>query len=144
MTTHAFAATMLLAAAVTLNAQAPAKKAATPNSPHTVATYAKDLPAALLGQAKVTEAVAAKTAIARVPNGTISSVELERENGKLLYSYDIKIQGKPGIEEVQVDAVTGANVGKVVHESAVAERVEAGQEEKEKKAAVGRKPPPSR
>ncbi len=28
--------------------------------------------------------------------------------GRLIYSYDIKVAGKPGIEEVHVDAMTGA------------------------------------
>ena len=29
-------------------------------------------------------------------------MELEKENGKLIYSYDIKTEGKSGIDEVQV------------------------------------------
>ena len=33
--------------------------------------------------------------------------ELEREGGTLLYSWDIKVAGKPGITEVHVSARTG-------------------------------------
>jgi hypothetical protein len=31
---------------------------------------------------------------------------LEREHGKLIYSFDIRVPGKPGIEEVQVSAIS--------------------------------------
>jgi len=105
--------------------------------------YKKDLPDSLVRAAKVTEAAAAATALAKVPNGAIESVELEREGGKLLYSYDIKVAGKSGIDEVQVNAVTGDIVGKVVHESPAAEKKEAADEAKEKKATkpAGKKPP---
>src|SRR5207237_9806076 len=107
------------------------------------AGYKKDLPDSLVREAKVTEAAAAATALAKVPKGAIESVELEREGGKLLYSYDIKVAGKSGIDEVQVNAMTGDIVGKVVHESAAAEKKEAADEAKEKKAAkpVAKKPP---
>ena len=99
------------------------------------AEYKKDLPDALVREAKISEATAATTAIAKVPKGRIASVELEREGGKLLYSYDIKVAGKSGIDEVQVDAMTGETVGKVVHEGAAAEKKEMAVEAKEKKAA---------
>src|SRR5262245_37299578 len=69
--------------------------------------YKKEIPAKLAAQARITEAVAATTALAKVPGGAIRSVELEREKGKLIYSYDIKVAGKPGIEEVHVDAMSG-------------------------------------
>jgi uncharacterized membrane protein YkoI len=108
-------------------------------------SYKKDLPDSLTRVAKVTEAAAAVTALAKVPKGTIEGVELEREGGKLLYSYDIKVAGKSGIDEVQVNAMTGAIVGKVVHENAAAEKKEAADEAKEKKAPVvkprAKKPP---
>jgi uncharacterized membrane protein YkoI len=98
--------------------------------------YKKDLPDSLTREAKVTETAAAATALAKVPKGAIASVELEREGGKLLYSYDIKVAGKSGIDEVQVNAITGAIVGKVVHESPAAEKRETADEAKEKKAGV--------
>ncbi len=88
------------------------------------ASYKKEVPAALAKTAKVTEAEAAVTAQARVPSGKIQSVELEREGGKLIYSYDIKTAGKSGIDEVHVDATTGKLVA-FEHESPAAEKKEA-------------------
>lgn len=79
-------------------------------------SYKKELPEALLKKAKVTEDVAAKAAMARVPKGAIESVELEEEGDKLIYSYDIKTVGKKGVEEVHVSAVTGKVVN-VAHET---------------------------
>lgn len=106
-------------------------------------TYKTDVPDSLARQAKITEAAAAATALAKVPKGRIESVELEREYGKLLYSYDIKVPGKAGIDEVRIDAVTGTMVGAVEHESPAAEKKEAADEAKEKKAKPARaqKPP---
>ena len=88
--------------------------------------------AALRREAKIAEADARKTALAAVPGGRVRSHELEREKGKLIYSYDIKVAGKPGIEEVNVDAMTGAIVAQQ-HESAKAEAKERKAEAKEKK-----------
>ena len=44
------------------------------------------------------------TALARVPGGTVHKGVLEEEDGKLIYSFEIKVPGKSGIEEVNVDA----------------------------------------
>jgi uncharacterized membrane protein YkoI len=71
-------------------------------------TYKMDLPAALVKKARITEPAAAAAALARVPGGRIAGVELEEEGGKLIYSYDITLAGKKGVEEVHVDAMTGA------------------------------------
>ena len=95
------------------------------------ATYKRDLPDSLTAKAKVTEDAAAKTALAKVPKGSIESVELEREGGKLLYSYDIKVPGKKGVEEVHVDAMTGKFLSKE-HESPSQEKKEGAEEAKEK------------
>ena len=81
------------------------------------ASYKKELPAALLKKAKVTEDAAAKTALARVPKGAIESVELEEEGGKLIYSFDIKTAGKSGVDEVHVSAITGT-ITSFAHETA--------------------------
>ena len=51
--------------------------------------------------------MAKKTALAQVPKGWVKASELEREGGKLLYSFDIASKGKAGIDEVQIDAITG-------------------------------------
>jgi uncharacterized membrane protein YkoI len=79
--------------------------------------------AALRKEAKIAEAAARKTALAAVPGGRVQSHELERENGRLIYSYDIKVAGKSGVEEVNVDAMTGEVVAHE-HEDAKAEAKE--------------------
>jgi uncharacterized membrane protein YkoI len=89
--------------------------------------------ATLQAEAKVSEATARATALARVPNGTVKSSELEREKGKLIYSFDITVPGKTGIEEVNVNAIDGSVVGKE-HETPKSEKKEAVVEAKEKKA----------
>jgi hypothetical protein len=89
--------------------------------------YKRDLPAALLKEATVSEADAAKTAMTKIPNGRIQAVELENEGGHLLYSYELKVPGRSGIEEVNVNAKTGEVVN-TEHEGASAERKEAREE----------------
>ncbi|MEP6495099.1 MAG: PepSY domain-containing protein [bacterium] len=100
---------------------------------HAQASYKKDLPDSLAKRAKITEDVAAATAQKRVPKGTIEGVELENEKGKLIYSYDIKTAGKSGIDEVNIDAMTGKIVS-FAHESAAAEAKEAAEDAKAAKA----------
>jgi uncharacterized membrane protein YkoI len=89
--------------------------------------------AALQKEAKIPEATARATALAQIPNGTVKSSELERENGKLLYSVDITVPGKSGIEEVNVNAIDGTVIARE-HEGAKAEKKEAAREAKEKKS----------
>lgn len=79
-------------------------------------TYKRDVPDSLAAQAKVGEDSARAVALRRVPGGTIQELELEREDGKLVYSFDIKVAGKAGITEVLVDALTGKVVS-VEHEA---------------------------
>jgi uncharacterized membrane protein YkoI len=117
-----FAAMLTLGAAASASAQAAkatTKKEATSQ-------------AALRKEAKIAEADARKTALAAVPGGKVQSHELEREKGKLIYSYDIKVAGKSGIEEVNVDAMTGEIVAHE-HEDAKTEAKEKKAEAKEKK-----------
>jgi uncharacterized membrane protein YkoI len=110
-------------------------------SPTPAATkYKRDLPAKLVKEAKITEETAATTALKAVPNGKISSVELEKEDGKFIYSYDVKVPGKSGIEEVHVDAITGELVSNV-HESPTDEKAEKAKEAKDAKAASKVKKP---
>ena len=85
----------------------------------------------LVAEAKIKETEARATALSQVKNGTVRSEELEREHGHLIYSYDIQVPGKPGIDEVNVDAMTGKVVAKT-HEGPGAERKEADAEAKEK------------
>jgi uncharacterized membrane protein YkoI len=65
----------------------------------------------LLAKAAITAAAATATAQARVPKGKIVSAEIEEEKGKLIFSFDIKTDGKAGIDEVNVDAITGKVLG---------------------------------
>ena len=97
-------------------------------------TETEESPAALQKEAKISEAAARATALKEVPTGSVKKFELERENGKLIYSYDISVPGKTGIEEVAVNAIDGSVVAHE-HETPKAERAEAAKEAKEKKAA---------
>ena len=98
-------AALFIAPAAALAGQAP------PQAP----TYKREVPAALAAKAKVAEDSAVARALARVPGGQVEELVLEREGGKLIYSLDIKVPGKAGIEEVHVDALTG-RVLRVEHE----------------------------
>jgi len=82
-----------------------------------------DVPAALAKQAKISLDAARATALARVPGGEVRSEELEKEHGKLIYSFDIAAPGKSGVTEVNVSALTG-KVLAVHHESAQSEKQE--------------------
>jgi uncharacterized membrane protein YkoI len=66
--------------------------------------------------AKVSDDSARAVTVAAVPGGKIVAAELEEEGGVLLYSYDVKVAGRDGVEEVHVDAGTG-QVIKVEHEN---------------------------
>lgn len=79
--------------------------------------------------AKISMKRARATALAKVPGGKVRAEELEREHGRLIYSFDIKAPGKSGIEEVQVDAIHGGIVS-MTHETPKAERKEARQEKR--------------
>ncbi|HCU10825.1 MAG TPA: hypothetical protein DGB72_01730 [Gemmatimonadetes bacterium] len=109
----------------------PATQTSTTAKRHTKVKKA-ETQAALQKEAKISEATARATAVKEVPNGTVKSSELERENGKLIYSYDITVPGKTGIDEVNVNAMDGSVVAKQ-HENPKAEKKEAAQEAKEKK-----------
>lgn len=63
-------------------------------------------------------------ALRTVPNATIKTGEIEREGGKLIYSFDMQTAGKPGIDEVNIDGMTGKLVSNQ-HETPKDERAEA-------------------
>jgi len=65
-----------------LTAQQPAARA-----------YKRDVPAELLSQAKISEDSARIVALARVPGGTVKALELEREHGLLIWSFDLTVPG---------------------------------------------------
>jgi hypothetical protein len=77
----------------------------------------------LAAMAKITQDDAQKAALASFKDSSKAAVkeaELEAEHGCLVYSFDIAVEGKAGIQEVQVDAGTG-KVLSSKHESAKAE-----------------------
>ena len=82
----------------------------------------------LLKRAKIAPAAAETAAKAKVPAGIIRSAEIEEENGKLIYSFDIVTKGKSGVDEVNVDAMTGAVV--VQHETPADEAKEKAKDAK--------------
>jgi|ERR1700730_7074820 len=86
--------------------------------------------AKLASQAKITKEQAQEIALQRAP-GTVESGELEREHGKLVYSFDIR-NSKGTIDEVQVSAITGKIV-RVEHETKAQEEAEKKQDEKKGK-----------
>jgi hypothetical protein len=60
-------------------------------------------------------------------NVQTASGGLEAERGCLIWSFDMKVEGEPGVQEVNVDAGNG-KVLSVRHESAAAESSEAAKE----------------
>jgi len=108
----------------------PATQAMTTAKRHTKVKKA-ETQAALQKEAKISEETARATALKEVPTGTVKSSELEREHGKLIYSYDITAPGKIGIDEVNVNAIDGSVVAKQ-HETPKSEKKEAVQEKKAK------------
>ncbi len=87
-------------------------------------------------EAKISKEQATKTALEQVKGGTIQSSELEKEEGKLIWSFDIK--SGDAIKEVWIDALTGAAI-KTETESTVNETNEKTTEKAEK-AALKRVP----
>ena len=67
---------------------------------------------ALKAQARGHGEGARATGLAKIPGGAVQSVELENENGKLVWSFDISDPKSPNVIEVQVDAKTGRIVSK--------------------------------
>lgn len=102
--------------------------------------YKRDVPDSLAKAAMVPEAAATATAQKRMPKGTIQAMELERENGHLMYSYDFKVPGKSGIDEVNVDAMSG-RVLHVAHEGPAQEKKEAAEDARAAKAKAAPKTP---
>ena len=97
-----------------------------------VAVAAEESQAALKAEAKITQEEASKTALAKVTDGTIKSAEIEREHGKLIWSFDISMSKSTSITEVQVDAKTGKIVATQV-ETPKDQAAEAAADKKAKK-----------
>jgi hypothetical protein len=79
---------------------------------------------------RISKAQATKIVLERFKGGKIKDVELEKEEGKLVWSFDIKV-GKE-LKEVWVDARTGLVI-KSVTESAAEEKAETKAEKAAKK-----------
>jgi len=83
--------------------------------------------AKLATQTRISKDTAEKTALAKVPDGTIKEAEIEKEHGKLIWSFDMATPDTKDITEVNVDAMTG-DVVSVEKESAESEAKEAAGE----------------
>lgn len=99
--------------------------------PLTHAFAAEPSQAQLQAQARISQEQATGTALARIPKAKVQSAELEREHGKLVWSFDLAQDGKSGVTEVQVDALTGKIVSQK-KESAAQEAAETAKEAHEK------------
>jgi hypothetical protein len=86
----------------------------------------------LESKAKISKSEAQTVALAQAPGGAVQEAELEKEHGKLVWSFDISKPGTSDITEVQVDAITGAVVS-VQNESAESEAAEKAHEKREGK-----------
>src|SRR6478752_3207238 len=71
--------------------------------------WAQQNEAELIKQTHMTKHDAKRIALARVKGGTIKCVELEKENGILIWSVDVVQSGKKDLTDVWVDATTGQN-----------------------------------
>ena len=105
----------ILLAALAL-AAIPSLAPAQASGPAARPSYKREVSRRLLRQAKVSEDSALKIAMARMPGAKVQAVELENEHGHLIWSWELKLEGKTGIEEVNVDARDGSVVG-VEHEN---------------------------
>ena len=93
----------------------------------TTTAFAKDK-----DEAKISKADAEKAALAKVPGGTVKESELEKDDGKLIWSVDITTPDSKDIKEVPVNAITG-EVGAVEIETPADQAKEAAEDAKEKK-----------
>ena len=85
-------------------------------------TAQKDLEA----MAKVSQEDAQRAALKTFPASAHTEIvesELEQERGCVVYSFDVKVDGKSGVDEVLVDAGTGKVLSRK-HESAAHEAAE--------------------
>lgn len=88
----------------------------------------------LASQAKISMEQAREVALKRAP-GEVESSELEREHGKLVYSFDIR-NSAGTITEVQVSAING-RVVRVEQENKKQEAAEKRKEQREQKKKSG-------
>ena len=94
-------------------------------------SWAQQSETELLKQARVTKQQAKKIALARVKRGAIRRVELEKENGLLIWSVDIAQPPKKNLTDVWVDATTG-KITAVEVETPITEKKEVAEEKAKK------------
>ena len=80
---------------------------------------------------KVSESAARATALTQVKGGIVQRSELEREVGKLVWSFDIERPGSKSVTEILVDANTGRIVSK--KQETLAEQAKEAQADKASK-----------
>jgi len=66
-----------------------------------------EIPPELASRAEVTLEHAQATALASAPGSRLLHAELEEEDGALIYSFDLRLEGETGVKEVHVDAHNG-------------------------------------
>lgn len=64
----------------------------------------------LAEHARITDANARVIALQRVRGGRIVEAELEEEDGRLLYEYEIRVADRPGVVKAEIDARNGSVV----------------------------------
>jgi len=94
-------------------------------------SWAQQSETELLKQARVTKHQAKKIALARVRHGAIKCVELQKENGVLIWSVDIAQPPKKDLTDVWVDATTG-KITAVEVEMPLTEKMEVAEEKAKK------------
>jgi Peptidase propeptide and YPEB domain len=93
--------------------------------------WAQESETELLKQTHVTKHQAKKIALARVKRGAIKCVELEKENGVLIWSVDIAQPPKKDLTDVWVDATTG-KITTVERETPLVEKKEVAEQKAKK------------
>jgi hypothetical protein len=85
----------------------------------------------LLKQARITKHQAKKIALAIVKSGAIKCVELEKENGVLVWSVDVAQPLKKDLTDVWIDATTG-KITAVEVETSITEKKEVAEQKLKK------------
>ena len=94
-------------------------------------SWAQESETELLKQARITKHQAKKIALGRVKRGTIKCVELQKENGVLIWSVDVAQPLKKNVTDVWVDATTG-KITAIEVETPITEKKEVAEEKAKK------------
>jgi len=110
LATVALAVTLTAAAAGQAPTAPPKPAHAQSATPKPAIHKVKEAQPGLLKQAKITADAAEQTALGAVPGGKVSSREIERQKGVLVYAFHVRTEGQEGYQAVTVDANTGSMV----------------------------------